>query len=55
MTIRYIYRFGITAWLAGVSLLAIAQTAPSNKPSTATQVPAADTVVPTPSGYVVGS
>ena len=55
MTIRYIYRFGITSWLAGLSILALAQTAPSNKPATVTQVPAATLpVAPTPFGYTTG-
>src|SRR5438445_4114589 len=55
MTISYIYRYGMTAWLAGLSFLAMAQTAPSNKPTTATQVPGPDSAVATtPSGYTIG-
>ena len=55
MTNRYIYRTVITVWLAGISLLAMAQTAPSNKPSTAIQVPApSGTVAASPSSYMSG-
>jgi hypothetical protein len=55
MTIRYIYRLGMTAWLAGTSLLVIGQTAPSNKPTSVTQVLGPDSAVATtPPGYVTG-
>ncbi|MES1160757.1 MAG: DUF6443 domain-containing protein [Bacteroidota bacterium] len=51
----YLYRLGIISCLAGASLVSMAQTAPSNKPSAVTQVPApSGTVATTPSGYTSG-